>query len=228
MAKRIYTPEQKERKRLYDIEYRKKNLEKRKEQGKKYREQNKEKVKKTRKEYTEKNKDNKRLYDIEYREKNKEKIKTTQKEYYLKNKDKLKNNVKEYRENNKDKIKIHQRNRYKNDPLFRLTNNIRSLIGQSFRLKGFSKNSKTAKILGCSFEEFKNHIESLWEPWMNWGNYGNFNGVPTEPNIAWDIDHVLPSSSAHTEEELLKLNHYTNLKPLCSFTNRWVKINKLI
>lgn len=63
---------------------------------------------------------------------------------------------------------------------------------------------------------------------MNWGNYGNWNGVPTEPNTAWDIDHIIPSSSAKTEEELLKLNHYTNLKPLCSFTNRWVKVNKII
>ena len=35
----------------------------------------------------------------------------------------------------------------------------------------------------------------------------------------WHIDHVIPLSSANTEEEVLNLCHYTNLQPL------WVKEN---
>ena len=43
----------------------------------------------------------------------------------------------------------------------------------------------------------------------------------------WDIDHKIPLASAETEEELLKLNHYTNLQPLCSRINRDIKRDRL-
>ena len=33
-------------------------------------------------------------------------------------------------------------------------------------------------------------------------------------------------SLAKTEEDIIKLNHYTNLRPLCSYNNRFVKRNK--
>lgn len=77
--------------------------------------------------------------------------------------------------------------------------------------------------MGCTYLEVKNHLESKFEPWMSWENYGKYNG---ELNYGWDIDHIIPLSSAKTEEELLKLFHYSNLQPLCSYTNRYVKKNK--
>lgn len=55
---------------------------------------------------------------------------------------------------------------------------------------------------------------------MTWDNYGLYNG---EPNYGWDIDHIIPTTTAFSEEELLKLNHYTNLQPLCSYINRVIK-----
>lgn len=227
MGKRIYTLEQKERKRLYDIEYQIKNAEKKKEQGKQWRENNSEKKKEQDKQWCGNNKERKRLYDIQYRNKNSLIKKDNDKEYYQKNKEDIKLKSKEYRENNKDKRNIYQYNRRKNDPLFKLTCNISTLIRQSFKRKGFGKNTKTAKILSCNFNDFKSHIESLWEPWMNWDNYGNWNGAPTEINTSWDIDHIIPISTATTENDIIKLNHYTNLQPLCSFKNRWVKVNKI-
>jgi len=74
--------------------------------------------------------------------------------------------------------------------------------------------------LGCSFEEFKIYLESKFEDWMTWENKGLYNGYL---NYGWDIDHKIPISSATTEEEMIKLNHYTNLQPLCSYTNRYIK-----
>ena len=97
------------------------------------------------------------------------------------------------------------------------------MIGNSIRRNGFKKLSKTHIILGCTFEEFKDHIESQWESWMTWENYGNPKDGIYEPNKTWDIDHNIPSCSATTEEEIIRLNHYTNLKPLCTYHNRWVK-----
>jgi len=57
-----------------------------------------------------------------------------------------------------------------------------------------------------------------------WENRGLYNG---ELNYGWDIDHIIPLSSALTEEKLIKLNHYTNLQPLCSYTNRYIKKDNL-
>jgi hypothetical protein len=94
----------------------------------------------------------------------------------------------------------------------------------SIKRNGYSKKTKTYEILGCSYEDFKTHIELQFQTWMNWNNYGLCNN---EFNYGWDIDHIVPLASAKTEEELLKLNHYTNLQPLCSHTNRNIKKDKL-
>ena len=104
--------------------------------------------------------------------------------------------------------------------LTKLKRKIRTGICNLLKSKGFTKNSHTLDILGCSIEELKFHLESKFEPWMNWGNHGLYNGGF---NYGWDIDHIIPVSSGKTEEELLKLNHFTNLQPLCSIINRYIK-----
>lgn len=38
-------------------------------------------------------------------------------------------------------------------------------------------------------------------------------------NETWQIDHIYPISAASSPEEVIKLNHYTNLRPLCSRKN---------
>ena len=60
------------------------------------------------------------------------------------------------------------------------------------------------------FEEFKTYLESQFEDWMNWDNYGLYNG---EEKYGWDIDHIIPISSGINENEVVKLNHFTNLQP---------------
>jgi hypothetical protein len=60
---------------------------------------------------------------------------------------------------------------------------------------------------------------------MNWDNYGNPKDGIYEINKTWDIDHIKPITTGKTEEDILKLNHYTNLQPLCSYTNRFIKRN---
>jgi hypothetical protein len=186
----------------------------------------------------------KKEYQKAYREKNKEKAKMEYKKYEEKNKDLLKQKRKEYYENNKaiillkrvkyqkenkekiNKVKnVYRLNKRKNDSLYNLKHNIRALIASSFKEKGLKKNSKTSEILSCSFEEFKSYLESKFESWMTWDNKGVYNG---ELNYGWDIDHIIPVSSGMTEEEVVKLNHFTNLQPLCSKINRDIKRNKII
>ncbi len=155
-----------------------------------------------------------------YLEKNKEKIKKQKQDNYKKNRERYIEYQKNWSIDNKDKITKNRQKRLSTDPLFKLKTNIKTLIGHTFRFNRIRKLSKTEIILGCSYEEFKQHLESKFEPWMNWDNRGLYNG---ELNYGWDIDHIIPISLASTEEEIIKLNHYTNLQPLCSKINRDIK-----
>jgi hypothetical protein len=166
-------------------------------------------------------------YQKNWYQKNKEEILLKCKEYYENNKEKKVLQMREYHKNNREKInktKSHyKKEKRQTDPLFKLTENIRCLVNDSIKNKGYKKLTKTELILGCSFQEFKSHLESKFESWMSWDNHGNPKDDIFELNKTWDIDHIIPVSSANTKEELIKLNHYTNLQPLCSKINRHIK-----
>ena len=98
------------------------------------------------------------------------------------------------------------------------------MIGFYLKSKGYLKKSKTHEILGCSFVDFKVYIESQFEPWMNWGNYGVYKG---NYNETWQLDHIIPISSAKNEDDIIRLNHYDNFRPLCSKINQYDKGDKL-
>jgi hypothetical protein len=183
------------------------------------------------KNYREKNKEKINEYDKNYRESNKEKINQKLRNWRNSNKEKVKKHYlnsketnKKYIENNIDKVRERRNNYFRtrksNDPLFKLSCNLRTLIYTSLMNSGYSKNTKSYEILGISFEELLLYFESLFEDWMSWDNYGKYNG---EYKYGWDIDHKTPLYSAKNEEELIKLNHFTNLQPLCSKINREIK-----
>lgn len=175
-----------------------------------------EKERKRGRDYYKDNITDRKKYSKKYRQDNKETIDNKRKEYYKNNEDK-KILRKEY-------SRLYQRKRKHNDPLYKLKSKIRNLIWQSLMRKNFTKKSRTFVILDCSFEDFKQHLELKFEDWMNWDNYGLYNG---ELNYGWDIDHIIPVSSGTTEEDVIRLNHYTNLQPLCSKVNRDIKRNKI-
>jgi len=194
-----------------------KRKEKRNEQRRLKYEKNKEIIKEQRRLKYEKNKNElnekrRNSYDSEKRKKNYE----LNKEYDI-------SYSRKYRKNNKEKINKRQREYKQNNPLFKLRCNISTNIQLCMINKGYSKKTKTYKILGCSYEDFKIHLENQFTEWMSWDNYGNPKDGLFELNKTWDIDHIIPVSVATTEEEVIKLNHYTNLQPLCSYNNRWIK-----
>lgn len=159
-----------------------------------------------------------------YYEKNKTKISAHNKNYQKANKEHIKKQRRSYYDKNivtiREKERIRENLLLKTDPLFKLKNKIKTAIRSSFKYKNHVKTCKTLDILGCSFQELKKHLESKFEDWMNWDNQGLYNG---EPKYGWDIDHKQPLKFAVTIEDIIRLNHYTNLQPLCSKINRYVK-----
>ena len=192
---------------LYMQEYRK--TKKGKEYQKEYRLKNIEKTKEYNKEY--------RLKNIEYYN---QYIKEYQKEYNKNNKEKLtqyrKEYNKKYRLKNKEKLYQLRKEWKKNKPLFKLKCNIRTNIANSIKKQGYTKNSKIYKILCCTYEEFKQHLEKQFTKGMTWENQGK-----------WHLDHIYPISLAKDEEEVIRLNHYTNFQPLWAIDNI-KKGNKII
>ena len=185
-----------------------------KEKKRKYYLENKEKYKKWRKKWHDnpENESYKKEKLKEWRENNVEHLKDYSKNRYEENKESISENKKVWRENNNDKIneyrREYQKNRLSKDPLYKLSSSIRNRIGLSFKRNGYTKNSSTYEILGCSFEDFKLYLQDLFKDGMSWENQGE-----------WHLDHIIPVSSAQTEEEIIKLNHYKNFQPLWAIDN---------
>jgi hypothetical protein len=117
-----------------------------------------------------------------------------------------------YYHNNKrkimDKKKVYHKKRRTEEPLFRLQYNLRNRITTAFNRKNIVKGSKTENMLGCDWFFLQKYIQNKFTEGMTWENYGE-----------WHIDHIKPLALAKTEDELIKLNHYTNLQPLWAEEN---------
>jgi hypothetical protein len=196
---------------LYRKKYEEKNKEKIKEKRKENYLENKEKIIKIRKIYYKENKEYFENYRKIYYKENKEKNNKYSKEYYEINKVKRKEYLKNWRISNKKYSNNYIKQRNKEDKIFKFRNSLRTLICSSFKRGSFNyvKKTKTEFILGCTILEFRNYIESKFTEGMSFQNHGE-----------WHLDHIIPLASATTEEEVIKLNHYTNFQPLWAFDNR--------
>ena len=146
------------------------------------------------KEWSSKNPDIRKIYDKSYRNKNFDKEIQRRKKYFSENKERI--------------YKKHK-NKKEIDPILKLTTNMRSRINIFLRLNHVKKQSKTFEIIGCSPKFLKEYIEKKFTEGMSWGLMGKH----------IHIDHIIPLSSAKTEEEVYRLCHYTNLQPLWAEDN---------
>ena len=125
-----------------------------------------------------------------------------------------------YKKTNRKKIREYdsnyQKQRREADPIYKLRHNIRTRFTKLFN--GKSKSFSGLSALGCTLEFFKQYIENQFEPGMSWNNYGW---------DTWHIDHIVPLDSANSEEEIFKLWHYTNLRPMYAIDN-WKKGSKVL
>lgn len=68
--------------------------------------------------------------------------------------------------------------------------------------------SKTLRLIGCTSQKLRRHIEMQFLPGMGWHN-----------RTKWHVDHIVPLASALSEEELIQLFHFTNLRPIWGSDN---------
>ncbi len=113
-----------------------------------------------------------------------------------------------------EKQRLNERNRYKNDDIFRIKKNLRN------RFRKLVKNKFTSSInlLGCNFDYFTKWIEFQFEDWMTWKNYGE-----------WEYDHVIPCNSFNLKNisDQEKCFNWRNFQPLRKIDNI-IKKDKII
>jgi HNH endonuclease len=168
------------------------------------------------KQYREKNPEKSKESSKNYRIKNVEERRKKSVQYYIDNKDKILKSSKLLRESYKPKRAIRRKERRKTDVIYGLVNDVRYRIWFYLKSHNITKKNKTFEIVGCSPKFLKEHLETQFTDGMTWDNRSE-----------WHIDHIIPLSSAKTEDELYKLCHYENLQPLWAEDNL-KKSNKLV
>ena len=94
--------------------------------------------------------------------------------------------------------------------ILKLLKTLRSRISTALIKNNNKKLDSTIKLLGCSIEECRNHLQNNFKEEMTWQNHGK-----------WHIDHIIPCSTfdLSKEEEQKKCFHYSNLQPLWANEN---------
>lgn len=128
----------------------------------------------------------------------------------------------QYKELRKEYIKEyyrrpeHKKRKYelrKNNPIHNKRHQLRAKVNQAVIHQKYYI-STIHKLIGCSVPEARDHLESQFEPWMSWDNYGSGKGK-------WCIDHIIRVNSIDIfdEDEVKRIFHYTNMRPLCFVKN---------
>lgn len=168
-------------------------------------------------------------FGVEYRERNKEAIQEKKRKDYLKDPEKVISRASRHqkekpemararksawRDKHRERVNAEKREKYhtkmKFDPRDKVESSARGMLRRVLKLAKKEKTGKTFEVLGYSYDQFRDHMESLFEEGMTWDNNGE-----------WHLDHIVPVS------ELLNLgidcpkviNQLKNLRPVWAFDN---------
>ena len=211
MARKTYYLENKEKVKAAANEYYRQNTEIAKERVIAHYHANKDKIRDRVKKYALENPEKIKAARAEAYQADKEKYKAGASNYYKANKDKVHISQADWRSRNKHRVQSYSANyakKIKESPVLLLQIRYRSIVSKAWRGQGFAKRSRSHEILGCTWDEFKSHIERQFTKGMGWDRIDEIH-----------LDHIVALSTAKTEADVLALNRFTNLRPL------WAKDN---
>ena len=123
--------------------------------------------------------------------------------------------AKRYRNKNKEKYLTYQRNLYHKNPNTHISRLLRSRIRNT--LKNNFKSESTFKLLGCSLNFFKEHLQktALKNGYKDF-DINNFNSQK------YHLDHIIPCAKfdLSKEDDQKKCFHYSNIQILDTKSNR--------
>jgi hypothetical protein len=112
---------------------------------------------------------------------------------------------KEYNEKYKPIRNAREKERCKEDPIYRLKKNVRCRVYDALKNQG-QKSTRKIKYLGLSVPLYMKWLEYQFDENMNWDNYGKY----------WEIDHIKPLNSFNleNEDEIYEAFDWKNTGPL--------------
>ena len=124
----------------------------------------------------------------------------------------------DYAKNCSDEVKIkisetrksYRRERQEIDVNYRLRRTLPTRIRTAIKNASGDKSTSSTKLLGCSIDQVRKHLETLFKDGMSWDNHGD-----------WHIDHIKPcvAFDLTDPEQQRECFHYTNLQPLWAEDN---------
>ena len=112
-----------------------------------------------------------------------------------------------YEENRTEQTKKrseYKANRRTHDHKWRFWKNFEDRIGEFRRKRNYSVDLTTKEMIGISRTDFYKYIEEQFTDGMTWCNYGSY----------WCPDHNISLYYTENPEQFIKLNYYTNIKPI--------------
>ena len=170
--------------------------------------------------YNQDHKEHLSQYFQNYYKTNQEHLNQQKHKYYTQHQEKFKKFNKEYRLNNKEKIlkiqKNYYWNKYKTDPLYKISKTLKRRILLAVKQQKTSKAFKSIELLGCSIPELLNHLQQTAIK----NGYINFD-INNYSSIEYHIDHILPCAhfNLKSPEEQKKCFNWTNLQILSAQEN---------
>ena len=159
-----------------------------------------------------------------YYEKNREKILARNYAWAKDHPEVFRKAGKKYRDRNPEKVRearrasgakrrpeaaAYARHRIATDPQFRIRNRCRVRLWRA--LKYGNPSGSIVGLIGCTIEQFREHIEGQFVDGMTWDNYGE-----------WHMDHIVPivAFDLTDSDGLAAAWHFTNTRPLWGRENQ--------
>lgn len=117
---------------------------------------------------------------------------------------------KEWKSAHREQINERVRERKQNDTVFKLKSQARNTIYQSFARTGNVKSKRCEDITGLAIGDLYTYLV---------GTYKDNYGTEWDGSDPVHIDHIIPLATAKTEEDVIRLCHYTNLQLLTAKDN---------